>query len=358
MTTPESTASPAAKPDWLIEAEKEEQRRDAEKEQLQREQAARHAQTVNTHLAALGIAPVRPATATRWVHPALLAFGNASEADYAYAVYANYQDNLGVVLFVGDPQGNHGTEFAGELRTVADVVRARREGGTGTSSPQPRPGWRGIAEREARTTAQHLPSDTSALCDALHGLTAAVLAHQAPSGDTAVGTEVDLDCEFLTDDLTPSGLVSLGLSAGPGRTLYVVNADMDVAEVLRRPFMREQVWPHLPLTADGSLNRNHPDVCSYAEIRPKVEAFFADLGRDTTLWTHCGAQDVIRMHALWRHDWVVMPDTIPQWGDDLARLRRLAGGVQLPPHTGRPHHALDDAEHQRQARAYLRGLIN
>ncbi|MGC4951000.1 hypothetical protein ACLQ2N_33015 [Streptomyces sp. DT224] len=356
MTTPESTARPAAKPNWLVEAEKEEQRQEAEKEQLQRDRAVRHVQTVNAHLAALGITPVRPATATRWVHPALLVFGNASEE--AYAVYANYQDDLGVVLLVGDPQDESGTEFAGELRTVADVVRARREGATGGLSPRPRPDWRGFAEDEARQTAQYLEPNTAALSDALHGITAAVLGLQAPSGDTAMGTEVDLDCEFLTDDLTPSGLVSLGLSAGPGRTLYVVNADMDVAEVLRRPFMREQVWPHLPLTADGFLIRNHPDVCSYAEIRPKVEAFFADLDHDTILWTNCGAQDVIRMHALWRHDWSVMPDTIPQWADDLARVRRLAGGVKLPPHTGRPHHALDDAEHQRTARAYIRTLIN
>ncbi|MER6232545.1 hypothetical protein ABT169_25920 [Streptomyces sp. NPDC001616] len=179
----------------------------------------------------------------------------------------------------------------------------------------------------------------------------------ARSAPASTGEEVDLDCEFLPDDLTPAGLVSLALTAGPGRSMYVVNADMDVAEVLRRPFMREHVWAHLPLTADGYLIRNHPDVYSYAEIRPKVEAFFAELGDDVTLWVYCGAQDVIRLHTLWGNDWSVMPDSVPQWADDLARLRRLAGGAKLPPHTGRQHHALDDTEHQRQARAYLRGLI-
>ncbi|MFD9248344.1 3'-5' exonuclease family protein [Streptomyces bottropensis] len=177
------------------------------------------------------------------------------------------------------------------------------------------------------------------------------------SGPVDLGTEVDLDCEFLPGDLTPGGLVSLGLTAGPGHSLYVVNAEMDFAEVLGHPFMREHVWPHLPLTADGFLIRNHPDVCSYAEIRQRVEAFFADLG-DVTLWVYSGAQDVIRMHTLWGNDWSVMPDFVPEWADDLSRLRRAAGGVKLPPHAGRQHHALDDAEHQRQARAYLRGLIN
>lgn len=169
-------------------------------------------------------------------------------------------------------------------------------------------------------------------------------------------SDVDLDCEFLPGDLTPAGLVSIGLTAGPGRSLYAVNAEMDFAEVLGNPFMREHVWPHLPLTADGFLIYNHPDVCSHAEIRQRVEAFFTELGEDTTLWVYCGAQDVVRLHTLWGNDWSVMPETIPQWADDLARLRRLAGGAKLPPHTGRPHHALDDAEHQRRARTFLRGL--
>ncbi|WP_404949104.1 3'-5' exoribonuclease [Streptomyces sp. ARC14] len=179
----------------------------------------------------------------------------------------------------------------------------------------------------------------------------------APSRPTAARPDVDLDCEFLPGDLTPFGLVSIGLTAGPGRSLYAVNADMDVAEVLSQPFMREHVWPHLPLTPDGALISSHPDVLSYTEIRQRVEAFFAELGEDVTLWVYCGAQDVIRLHTLWGNDWSVMPETIPQWADDLARLRRLAGGVKLPPHTGRPHHALDDAEHQRRARAYLRSAL-
>lgn len=178
------------------------------------------------------------------------------------------------------------------------------------------------------------------------------------SNSPAAAPDVDLDCEFLPGDLTPGGLVSLGLTAGPGRGLYVVNADMDVAAVRRVQFQREHVWPHLPLTADGALDRSHPDVLGYAEIRRRVEAFFAELGDDVTLWVYCGAQDVIRLHTLWGNDWSVMPETIPQWADDLARLRRLAGGMKLPQHTGRPHHALDDAEHQRRARAYLRGSIN
>lgn len=178
----------------------------------------------------------------------------------------------------------------------------------------------------------------------------------ARSSPTAAGPDVDLDCEFLPGDLTPAGLVSIGLTAGPGRSLYAVNAEMDVAEVLRHPFLREHVWPHLPLTPDGFLIRSHPDVLSYEEIQQRVEAFFAELGDDVTLWVYCGAQDVIRLHTLWGNDWSVMPDTVPQWADDLARLRRKAGGAKLPQHPGRQHHALEDAEHQRRARAYLRSL--
>ncbi|MGW0562845.1 hypothetical protein ACWDZ4_20055 [Streptomyces sp. NPDC003016] len=356
MPIPESARfGPGTTPEWLAKAEEAERERETLEEQQQRARAADQAKKVNTHLAQVGITPAWPASAGRWVAPALLVYGSAR--DETYPVWASYRDDLGVVLLVGGDDEGRRAEFAGELNTVADVVRAHREGSV--PGDVGRPDWRRQAEQTAGRELGFLSSDAAALYDGLRGLTAAVLGLQrGPSVEVATGAEVDLDCEFLPDDLTPHGLVSLGLTAGPGRSLYVVNADMDVAAVRRVQFQREHVWPHLPLTADGALDRSHPHVLGYAEIRRRVEAFFAELGEDVTLWVNCGAQDVIRLHTLWRNDWSVMPDTIPEWADDLERLRRLAGGVKLPPHTGRHHHALDDAEHQRQARAFLRSLVN
>jgi hypothetical protein len=355
MPIPESARfGPGTTPEWLVKAEEEEREREALEDHQRRSRAAEQAQKVNDHLGSLGITPAWSATPSgRWVSPALLTYGSIEEE--AYAVWADYRDDLGVVLLVGGDDEGRGAEFAGELRTVADVVRARREGAV--ARPGRGPNWRRQAEHTAGRELGYLSTDAAALYDGLRGLTAALLTQSGTRVEVATGTEVDLDCEFLPSDLTPHGLVSLGLTAGPGRTLYAVNADMDVAAVRRVQFQREHVWPHLPLTADGALDRSHPHVLGYAEIRRRVESFFADLGDDVTLWVYSGAQDVIRLHTLWRNDWSVMPDCIPEWADDLSRLRRAAGGVKLPPHTGRHHHALDDAEHQRQARAYLRGLI-
>ncbi|MGA5411525.1 hypothetical protein ACPCSC_30260 [Streptomyces lavendulocolor] len=355
MSIPEPARfDPDTTPDWLVEAEEEERKREALENRRRRARAAGQAQQVNHHLASLGITPAWPATADgRWVSPALLAYGNIEEG--TYAVWADYRDDHGVVLRVGGDGEGRGAEFAGELRTVADVVRARREGPV--ARPRRESNWRRQAEEEAGRSLGDLSPDTAALCHGLRGLTAALLARSGQQMEVATGTEVDLDCEFLPGDLTPGGLVSIGLTAGPGRSLYAVNADMDVAAVRRVKFQRDHVWPHLPLTADGALDRSHPHVLGYADIRRRVEEFFAGLGDDVTLWVYSGAQDVIRLHTLWRNDWSVMPDFVPEWADDLSRLRRAAGGVKLPQHAGRHHHALDDAEHQRQARAYLRGLL-
>ncbi|MET9528156.1 hypothetical protein [Streptomyces coeruleorubidus] len=356
MPIPESARfGPGTTPEWLVKAEEDERKREALEDHQRRARAAEQAQKVNNHLGSLGIIPAWSATpAGRWVSPALLAYGSVKEE--IYPVWAGYDDDLGVVLLVGGDDQGRGTEFAGELRTVADVVRARNEGPVARNVR--RSNWRRQAEEQAGRSLGYLSSDADAIYDGLRGLTAALLAQGGPRVEVATGTEVDLDCEFLPGDLSPHGLVSLGLTAGPGRTLYAVNADMDVAAVQRVQFQREHVWPHLPLTADGVLDRSHPHVLGYEEIRWQVEAFFASLGDDVTLWVYSGAQDVVRMHTLWRNNWSVMPDFIPQWADDLSRLRRAAGGVKLPPHASRQHHALDDAEHQRQARAYLRGLIN
>ncbi|MBV1940804.1 hypothetical protein KUF83_30175 [Streptomyces sp. BV286] len=348
-------------PDWLVKAEEEAAARQKAARQAERAAAQRHADLVNEHLKELGIEPIEPARVDdaeffTVLRPAFLAPGDY-QAD-EHPVWASYDTNRGVTVNVGPTDRPYATEYAANLTSVKDVVDARH---AGPAAQPPRPvqelDWRAEAIRRVRPMRSGR-TDGDAVSQALDGMTAVMLS-LAPNGRPPVptGTEVDLDCEFLPGDLSPSGLVSLALNAGPGRTLYLVNADMDTLAVRSKQFMRAEVWPCLPLTLDGELDRSHPDVQSYDEIRRRVEKFFAGLGNDVTLWVYCGAQDVIRLHTLWGNDWQVMPGSVPQWADDLARLRREAGGVKLPPHTGRRHHALEDTEHQRQARAYLRGLI-
>ncbi|AXI91394.1 hypothetical protein SAM9427_37135 (plasmid) [Streptomyces sp. ETH9427] len=358
MTT-EPIAQAPSMPEWLVAAEKAREEERERRRAADRAARVQQAEAIRERLAELGVEPIQPARVDRhgWLVPAYLAPEDMDTEQYA--VFAGYDPTHGPVVLAGHSptfleNGRLPAQQGRPLCSVTDILVVREEGPV--TGPAPEPDWPGRASSLFTMDKRADSADANAIVLAIEGLAAAVLARPSAPAQASGGLDVDLDCEFLPGDLTARGLLSIGLSAGPGHTYYAVNAEMDTAAVLRRSWMREHVWPHLPLTAEGALNRSHPDVKSYHQIRDEVAAFFAELGDNVTLWTYCGAQDVVRLHSLWGNDWSVMPDSVPQWADDLARLRRDAGGAPLPAHTGRQHHALDDAEHQRRARAYFRSL--
>ena len=81
------------------------------------------------------------------------------------------------------------------------------------------------------------------------------------------------------------------------------------------------------------------EVMPYEDIAVNAEAFFdrvleevrGDIDR-VVLIAHCGAQDIIRLRLLWNDDWSILPRSVPNWGDDLKRLRLAAHlrSEQLP----------------------------
>jgi hypothetical protein len=157
-----------------------------------------------------------------------------------------------------------------------------------------------------------------------------------------------LDLEFLPPFVSLPGTVSIGLHDDAGRNYYAVNAEMDERQVREHPFLREHVWPYLPQTANGELDRSYPSVKTVAEIRQDLEAFFGVDGRpDKILYANHGAQDVLRLHAFWGHDWSRMPDEIPTWAEDLKALRVRAGDPPMPKQESAAHHALEDARYNR-----------
>lgn len=157
-----------------------------------------------------------------------------------------------------------------------------------------------------------------------------------------------LDKEFLPRFPSVPGTVSVGLHDDAGRDYYAVNADMSVDAVRANPFLREHVWPYLPLTDDGDLDRSHPSVKTEHEIRRDLETYFAaDSRADKILYANHGAQDVLRLHAFWGHDWNRMPDVIPTWAEDLKALRVRAGNPAMPKQESTEHHALEDARYNR-----------
>jgi hypothetical protein len=169
---------------------------------------------------------------------------------------------------------------------------------------------------------------------------------------------ISLDTEFCKTDFSSTGTLSYAL-AREGETFYAVNGDMDEympsLELPDRMWMRDNVWPHLPGGSPEDFDRDHGDVMTFDRIARKTEAFFEravaeamdDIDR-IVLIAHCGAQDLVRLRMLWNEDWSILPRCIPNWGDDVKRLRLAAhmASEALPEQPERDrHHALKDAVH-------------
>ncbi|MCP9209698.1 hypothetical protein [Streptomyces cucumeris] len=184
-------------------------------------------------------------------------------------------------------------------------------------------------------------------------------------------TFVYIDAEFTPDDPSPSGLVSLALHSERG-TSYVVNSETDGESFCSVEFRRNHIWSKLPLSADGTLNLDHPDVMPYAAIEQSANAYFYELTEGEDYRKHVGliadhgTQDVQRLHDLFGNDWQgVMPKWIPRFlFQDLATLKDLAGveegalslpgGELLPVNSPeKAHHALRDAEYDRVLHEFL-----
>ncbi|MFM9452377.1 hypothetical protein [Streptomyces europaeiscabiei] len=154
------------------------------------------------------------------------------------------------------------------------------------------------------------------------------------------------DCEFVRKDVTPRGLISVGLCDTDGNDYYAVNAEVDLDALLADTFLRTQVWPHLPRTPAGLLDAGHPDVKTIGEIRQEVAAYYAG-GPKARMWAYYGAGDLIRIHALWDHDWDLMPAAVPQRVREIADPIEDFGITNIPAQTTSQHHALNDAHYNR-----------
>jgi hypothetical protein len=177
--------------------------------------------------------------------------------------------------------------------------------------------------------------------------------------------EVYIDCEFLPNDLTPQGLLSMALVDSEGRKFYAVNGDADWNTAYTIPFMKDHVLPHMPMIFVQEPSRQITldwtgDVMSYGGIRDSVTEFFDGRDRhEMTLYAWCGAQDLVRLQGLWNHDWSTMPDSIPHWLMDLEALasEHHIDMSEAPPQGEMAHHALEDAFHDHHVHQFLKVKI-
>ncbi|WP_049566949.1 3'-5' exoribonuclease domain-containing protein [Streptomyces sp. SBT349] len=173
-------------------------------------------------------------------------------------------------------------------------------------------------------------------------------------------TAIDYDLEFLEDGRT-IGLISIGMVADDGRELYAVSAEFDQAAVRRHPWLREHVWPQLPIAKNppgvrgmDQLDLDHPDVRPRAQIARAVAAFIQAAGPDVELWANYGAYDHVALAQLWG-PMIALPEGVPMFTHDIQQEARRLGlsWDDLPKQQGGEHNALADARHNQAVRRWL-----
>jgi hypothetical protein len=169
---------------------------------------------------------------------------------------------------------------------------------------------------------------------------------------------VSLDTEFISNNLTRTGTLSIGLATEEHRA-YGVNGladtEMRGLDPDSKEWMRANVWPHLPGGSPENFDRSNSAVATPEGLANLAENFFGkvmdEVNHDmdkVVVVALCGAQDMVRLHGLWDHNWAMMPRVIPNWFRDIADMRRRAhlSSDQLPVRKSGEHHALLDAVHQ------------
>lgn len=192
--------------------------------------------------------------------------------------------------------------------------------------------------------------------------------------------DVFVDTEFKDTGRTVD-LISIGLAVpivDPGRpftvaewvTYYAVNASHGFKHVYEDPWLKENVWPWLPMRSDPDgfewVDFADPSVKPDVDIAAEVSTWLGQwAGRPVRLWAYCASHDFVALSQLWG-PLNAKPDHVPwrirdvaQYADhlgyDLVGMpnhhgRNLAG---LPKHHGREHHALDDAKWACLAKLHL-----
>lgn len=173
--------------------------------------------------------------------------------------------------------------------------------------------------------------------------------------------DVFVDTEFRDTGRTVD-LISIGLAVPdvePGKpfdvtgwtTYYAVNASHGFKAVYEDPWLRENVWPWLPLTASDNDGFRWVDFADQ-RVRP-AEYIAAEVSvwlgqwapRPVRLWAYYASHDFICLSQLWG-PLKDKPDHVPWRIRDVAQYADhldVSTG-DLPAHRGREHHALDDAK--------------
>ena len=185
-------------------------------------------------------------------------------------------------------------------------------------------------------------------------------------------TMIAYDTEFLEDGMR-IWPISIGLVADDGREYYAVFDDAPWDRIKANKWLRNNVWPSLPVkdlvkvvihnpTVDGgfteivqhpgSLDPDSPFIKPKKVIRNEVRHFIESSEGHPELWADYGAYDHVMLAQLWGR-MTDLPDVVPMHTNDLQTLVSL-GLVDEPVQFGTSHNALDDARTVMQALHVIR----
>lgn len=157
--------------------------------------------------------------------------------------------------------------------------------------------------------------------------------------------KVFYDTEFLERGQSIV-MISIGMVRDDGAEYYAVNLDMSWRPVYQHRWLRDNVWPHLPLTSGNRLDASHPDVKPQRIIRNEISAF---LNVDNVeLWAWYAAYDHVLLTQLWG-GMSILPNHVPQWTNDIRQLVHIVNAplYRMPKQISGLHNALEDARFNR-----------
>lgn len=195
------------------------------------------------------------------------------------------------------------------------------------------------------------------------------MSEQAES--SAPRTRVFYDTEFREDGRTID-LLSIGIVRETGESYYAVVSDADWDSVKKDDWLKENVWPGMPIrglkrepytvggrteyrvTYPGNLDTSSSLVKPKWVIANEVRDFLTATP-NLELWAWYAAYDHVALAQLWGK-MIGLPKGIPMWTNDLKQEAERLGNPRLPEQEEGEHNALADARHN-LVRAQALGLV-
>lgn len=149
------------------------------------------------------------------------------------------------------------------------------------------------------------------------------------------------DTEFIEDGKTID-LISIGLVAEDGRTLYLESSECNLDRA--SPWVRENVIPHL---VGGSARADR------VQMQTAIRNFVDDGDGKPEFWAYYADYDWVALCQLFG-TMMDLPNGWPMYCRDLKQLCDDLGNPTLPKQDSTEHHALADARWTRQAWEFLK----